>query len=228
MTTEEVAPIWDSAGHTREAVWFPGHVWAARDMTRGLVPSTRPLMRNMHWLMEGGWMNGDRSDYSLPCHFYFLEGYFLFFLSWFTVTRFESWHIFHTITTNQTQKSQTQFSSLKMHWGNFDSNIWACCRSGSRSWRCCFPALLWRGNHSESGETESFGVGEGKRAPADSPASSLLFLSLIDPPRSCAHFSLISHLLFQQRSRRVYISSLLRRSPSTTPPSTSKLRQFPW
>lgn len=67
-------------------------------------------------------------------------------------------------------------------------------------------------------EKQSFGVGEGKRAPADSPASSLLFLSLIDPPRSCAHFSLISHLLFQQRSRRAYISSLLRRSPSTTPP----------
>lgn len=42
--------------HTREAVWFG--VWAAHDMTRGLVPSTRPtsltLMRDMHWLMEGG------------------------------------------------------------------------------------------------------------------------------------------------------------------------------
>lgn len=74
---------------------------------------------------------------------------------------------------------------------------------------------------------KALGLGKGRRAAADSPASSLLFLSLIDPPRSCAHFALISHLLFQQRSRRVYISSLLLRSPSTTPPSPSKLQQFP-
>lgn len=89
--------------------------------------------------------------------------------------------------------------------------------SGSHSRRYYFPALLSRRNHSESRKTESF-VPEKEGGPADSPASSLLFLSLIDRPRLCAHFSLISHLLFQQRSWRVYISSLLPRSPSTTPP----------
>lgn len=59
MTTEEVAPyetVQDTL--TWEVVWFPGCVWAARDMTRGLPPLTRPtsltLMRNKHWLMEGG------------------------------------------------------------------------------------------------------------------------------------------------------------------------------
>lgn len=70
--------------HTREAVWFPGRVWAARDMTRGLVPSTRPtsltLMRNTHWLMEGGWMDGDRSDYNLALEGDFLVCLLLFFL----------------------------------------------------------------------------------------------------------------------------------------------------
>lgn len=79
--------------------------------------------------------------------------------------------------------------------------------------------LCYRGGITARAEKQkALGLGKGRRAPADSPASSLLFLSLIDPPRSCAHFSLISNLLFQQRSRRVYISSLLLRSPSTTPP----------
>lgn len=46
--------------HTWEAIWFPGHVWAAHDMSRGLVPSIHELDPDEEYALVSGWMNGRR------------------------------------------------------------------------------------------------------------------------------------------------------------------------